>query len=52
VAHLLGLSAEGGKRIARRYWIGWYPLRDPDYRSAECRDGGALDQSPQSHVWP
>jgi hypothetical protein len=52
VARLLGLSAEEGRRIARRYWIGWYPLRDPDYRSDECRDGGDLDQSPQSHVWP
>jgi len=52
VARLLGLNTVEGRRIARRYWAGWYPLRDPEYRSDECRDGGDLDQNPQSPVWP
>jgi hypothetical protein len=52
VVRLLGLSAGEGRRVAHSYWTGWYPLRDPKYRSSECRDGGELDQRPESPVWP
>ena len=52
VARLLGLASDEAQRVAQRYWKGWYPLRDPKYRSAECRDGGDLDRTPGSEVWP
>jgi hypothetical protein len=52
VARLLGLASDEARGVAQRYWKGWYPLRDPKYRSVECRDGGDLDGTPGSEVWP
>jgi hypothetical protein len=51
-AQLLGLSAADGRYLARLFWRVWYRRLRPAYRSAECRDGGALDLRPASDIWP
>ena len=55
VAQQLGDSADDGRAIARYYATLLYPQREtqsPDYWSAECRAGGALDLTPDDGVWP
>ena len=52
-AHLLGLGETDGRLLANRYWSRWYLTQeDPEYRSAECHDGGRFDLRPETHVWP
>jgi hypothetical protein len=51
-AKLLGRSTAEGHYLARLFWRVWYPRVLPAYRSAECRNGGALDLHPDSNVWP
>jgi hypothetical protein len=52
VAIRLGTDSAYAAALARTYWRHVYPLTPPAYRSPECRDGGALDLSPRSSVWP
>jgi hypothetical protein len=49
----LGRSGTEGRFLASLYWGDAYLRQeDPAYRSDECRDGGALDLRPETHVWP
>lgn len=38
--------------VALQAWQIAYPRLQAPFRSAECRDGGALDRNPGSDVWP
>jgi hypothetical protein len=49
--------AEGRSRgyageLAALSWDVSYPLNLPEYRTEQCRDGGPLDEHPESSVWP
>jgi hypothetical protein len=49
----LGRTAAEGRFLASLYWrTGYLRQSDSEYRSDECRDGGALDLHPETHVWP
>jgi hypothetical protein len=50
-ARLLGASPKAAANLARRYWREFYPRMSDDYRSAECRPGGALDQGSPDAPW-
>jgi hypothetical protein len=52
VAERLGAPRAQGEQLARAAFLGLYPRMPPEYHSAECRDGGALDLRPRSSVWP
>lgn len=52
VAEALGASREEAERLRRVAWREFYPPSDPDYVSAECRNGGRLDLHPRRHRWP
>jgi hypothetical protein len=51
-ARRLGANRPYAATLARTYWTEVYELLPAGYRSDECRDGGALDASPNSRVWP
>jgi hypothetical protein len=54
-AQQLGDTADDATAIARYYATRLYPLRQsqtPDYWSADCRENGALDLTPNDGVWP
>jgi hypothetical protein len=48
----LGASPEEAARLARLALAERAVTAPPDYRSPECRDGGALDLDPGSPIWP
>jgi hypothetical protein len=48
----LGIARADGQRLARTYWRETYPDQFEDYRSEECRDGGDLDEHPNTARWP
>ncbi len=52
LAQLLGTSRSYADVLARTFWNNLYRFNPPRYKSAECRDGGALDLHPDSAVWP
>jgi hypothetical protein len=56
VARRLGASTNEAEALADWYWRYRYPAwrtsPHPQYWSAQCRDGGALDLRPRSHAWP
>jgi hypothetical protein len=52
VAARLGASASFARSLAREYWRIYYPAQDWRYRSASCRDGGALDLFRDRRGWP
>jgi hypothetical protein len=52
VATALGAPLEQGDALARTAFTVLYPHMPQAYRSAECRDGGSLDLSPESPVFP
>jgi hypothetical protein len=52
VTRRLGATPTFARSIAREYWADYYPSQDRRYRSAECRDGGALDLFPARAGWP
>lgn len=52
VARELGASAAQARELATYYWEEIYPTGDEEYRSAECRPGGALDLAPDTPAWP
>ena len=51
VAGRLGLSADAGEAYVAAA-MARYPTLPEDYRSAECREGGALDLHPESGIFP
>jgi hypothetical protein len=51
-ARLLGVERGYARRLAQVAWKRGYRLFSPEYRSPECRDGGALDLRPKSSRWP
>jgi hypothetical protein len=54
-AQQLGDTPDDAAAIAQYYATRVYPLREkqtPDYWSAECRAGGALDLAPADPAWP
>jgi hypothetical protein len=49
----LGRTAAEGRYLASLYWRnGYLRQSDSEYRSGDCRDGGALDLHSETHVWP
>jgi hypothetical protein len=48
----LGLPQRVSRRLQLLYWRELYELNTADYRSDECRDGGALDLDLTSGRWP
>ncbi len=49
---LLGGSATQGAELAQRVASEVYPTMPDEYRSPECRAGGALDRTPGDGTWP
>jgi glucose dehydrogenase len=49
---LLGGTAEQGSALAQRIATDVYPRMSDEYRSSECRSGGALDHTPGDASWP
>ena len=49
---LLGGTAEQGSALAQRIATEVYPTMSDEYRSSECRAGGALDLTPGDASWP
>jgi hypothetical protein len=52
VAQALGASRDEAQELGRFAWREFYPPSDPDYVSAECRNGGRLDLHPGRSSWP
>ena len=52
VATKLGSDDVQARGLARLVHLLVYPHMPDEYRSAECRDGGALDLRPGSSAWP
>jgi hypothetical protein len=52
VAEDLGADPAEAEQLARIALAERAMFAPPDYRSSECRDGGALDLDPASSVWP
>ena len=52
LAVALGLSRSLGVDLQHVYWMNHYPDLPPDYRSPDCRAGGAMDLTPGDGVWP
>lgn len=52
VATALGARPKTASMIARAYFEDVYPTLAPEYRSDECRPGGAFDEEPESPAWP
>lgn len=50
-AELLGASEPAALMLARAYWLVDYPRMPTDYRSADCRPGGALDERLPDPPW-
>jgi hypothetical protein len=50
-AELLGADPIQAQRLARMYWLTVYPRMGDDYRSAQCRPGGARDERLPSAPW-
>ena len=51
-ARRLGADGAYASTLAERYWAEVYPNQRADYRSKQCRDGGAFDLRPAGTVWP
>jgi hypothetical protein len=51
-ASRLGASDDYADELASRFWRELYRRRPPDYRSPNCRNGGALDVYPDDALWP
>lgn len=49
---LLGGTVEQGTALAARILDEVYPTMREEYRSAECRAGGAMDRTPDDASWP
>jgi hypothetical protein len=52
VVAALGAPPEQGTELARAAFTVLYPQMPAEYQSGECRDGGSLDLSPDSSVFP
>jgi hypothetical protein len=52
VAERLGADRTQAQVLATYLYRRIYPRMPTEYRSFECRDGGALDLRPESSVWP
>ncbi len=50
-ATALGANQTYASLVARQAWA-HYPAHPAEYLSAECRNGGKLDLSPQRSTWP
>jgi hypothetical protein len=48
----LGVSDARAERLAQIAWLDVYPANPPEYKSAECRPGGLLDQDPATPEFP
>lgn len=50
-ARLLGAAADDAAAVAATYYATVYPRMPDDYRSADCKPGGALDEGLQDAPW-
>jgi hypothetical protein len=48
----IGATPEEGRYLAIVFWKHWYPWLPAEFRSSECRNGGALDLHPGANAWP
>ena len=51
-ARALGASEDRATALARIAWETLYPGNRPEYRSDQCRPGGALDNDPSTPAFP
>jgi hypothetical protein len=51
LARSLGATQDGARSMARHYWLEVYPRMPDEYRSGECRPGGALDEHKADAPW-
>jgi len=52
LAVALGLDERTSQTLAERNWQELHPLLPAEYRSTECRPGGALDNDPETPAFP
>lgn len=52
LARMLGVRPDRANVLATISWRSSYPHMPTGYRSAECRNGGTLDQRPADPRWP
>jgi hypothetical protein len=52
VAERLGVATEVARRLQRWVWDKGFANEPDEYRSPECRPGGALDLTPETASWP
>jgi hypothetical protein len=50
-AMLLGANDRQAQFLTRAYWHGVYPYMPDDYRTADCRAGGRLDEGQPNAPW-
>lgn len=50
-ARALGADHATARRLSEIYWTAFYPALPGDYRSVECRPGGALDERLAEPPW-
>jgi hypothetical protein len=48
----LGLTEEQARGLARLHYEAIYQQKPDQYRSGDCRDGGAMDMRPDDSRWP
>lgn len=51
MARVLGATPAQAALLARRYWHEVYPQLSDDYRSAQCRAGGEMDERKSDPPW-
>jgi len=52
LARILGADQSYAALLAETNWKYVYPFLPRDYRTGACRNGGLLDEHPNSDVWP
>lgn len=48
----LGATRSEAVRQVKTYWTSGYPRMPDNYRSDQCRSGGAMDLTPRDGTWP
>ncbi len=52
VSAKLGTNNAYARDMSRQAWNVLYPTIPPQYRTADCYNGGTYDLYPTSNVWP
>jgi len=51
-AEQLGATPQQARALQVTYWVEVYPHMPSDYMSADCRENGRLDKTPNDNSWP